>query len=1382
MKATRHLGWAALGLGLAVVPAAWTATFSDNFNTPRDYLAQGLPGTLWEGLYTGAGQIPNATLGGSGPGSTVAMTNKVDTGQLVVTSVATDWEFQDADGVFLYKLVYGDFDAEVLIGTPYDPTAFNTAGLMARLPSDGGPAENYVSWTRFDQFGIANYFRNEVNGDTSGAVRRPIFEVNNNYWLRLQRVGNTFYAYERATADQEWILRDQQDRPDMDGLPVQVGLIHATFSANTLTAAFSNFRLTGPNVQAGTEAPPASGLSITTDAGPGALRIQWTPGAGSSGSLVVIREGGPLMAQPSDFTEYTANAQFGAGSQIGFRNYVVYAGSGNSVVVTGLSGAHQYHVAVYSYVGSGASINYTLAGAPTASARPPATLQSITLQLPERIQTNGFAQAVVIGHFDDGSTANLTAQATFQSSDPSVFAVNAAGLVTGVGAVEGAVATITATHQQFSASRQVTAVGPPPATLLHRYSFNTDASDSVGNAHGTLMNGATVADGELVLPNPVPPAATTPSSNPGGAYVALPPDLTTNLTAITWEAWVTDDGSATWARVFDFGSSTTRYMFLAVPGVNLTQTRFAYNAGGGEGTHQLTWTTGGGGRPQVGQKTHLVVTTDAETRRGVLYVNGIPVAVSATGFTNSPLTVGSTTNNWLGRSQFGGDPYWGGRVDEFRIWSNALTALRVAINAAAGPDRLVDDPGALQSIALLLPQPEMEVGAVQSAGVMANFANVSNVNVTAAGATFSSSDTNVLTVTAAGVVTAVAAGTADITASFGGQTTSRTVTVVPPPAPVLVHRYSFTSDARDSVGNAHGVNPEGGMVFNGTAVFDGVQTLELPPGIVSNYNSLTIEAWFYASNYHALGGPLYLYSFGERLPNGSAANFVRLALRDADVAAPVTQISLNGPAVNSGALIGGRTLSGGWNALLSGYKHVVAVYDGARQQMALYLDGELVQTVSAAAPLWAVSSPLAYLGKSLATTEPLVFQGALDEFRIYKGVLSLAQIRTSRAAGPDNPQLDPGAFSTLRLEVPGVMIQGTRRRPAVSGDAANAANIDLTGVAALQSSAPGVLQVLADGRIQAVAPGIATLTASYGGASTSRQVVVVPKQTALMHRYSFNGDLRDLVGGADARPHGNVTIVENRMVQLTGERNTYVELPRYLVDGYATITLEAWAQFLPSGNWTRLFDFGVYSAAARPGGVDYIFFAPRTGGASYRIAINPPGAEVGVTASTGAPQGDLNDGVMRHIVCVFQTDAALGERYLALYLDGAQVVRQTITADLSAIQNAWNFIGRSLFSADAYLLAQIDEFRIYHGALTPEQIAAHTAAGPDGSPTVSPLAAPLVITAARQGDNLVLTWTDAQAVLQSAPGVTGPYTDVSGASSPYTVPLTGSQQYFRLRK
>jgi hypothetical protein len=41
------------------------------------------------------------------------------------------------------------------------------------------------------------------------------------------------------------------------------------------------------------------------------------------------------------------------------------------------------------------------------------------------------------------------------------------------------------------------------------------------------------------------------------------------------------------------------------------------------------------------------------------------------------------------------------------------------------------------------------------------------------------------------------------------------------------------------------------------------------------------------------------------------------------------------------------------------------------------------------------------------------------------------------------------------------------------------------------------------------------------------------------------------------------------------------------------------------------------------------------------------------------------------------------------------------------------FIGRSLYAADAYLNASIDEFRIYDSALSAEQVKKDYSAGPD---------------------------------------------------------------------
>ena len=45
---------------------------------------------------------------------------------------------------------------------------------------------------------------------------------------------------------------------------------------------------------------------------------------------------------------------------------------------------------------------------------------------------------------------------------------------------------------------------------------------------------------------------------------------------------------------------------------------------------------------------------------------------------------------------------------------------------------------------------------------------------------------------------------------------------------------------------------------------------------------------------------------------------------------------------------------------------------------------------------------------------------------------------------------------------------------------------------------------------------------------------------------------------------------------------------------------------------------------------------------------------------------------------------------------------------------------------------------------------------------------------------LILTWP-APYILQFSPNVVGPYTDVNGATSPYTNTFTGPEGYFRLR-
>jgi len=85
-------------------------------------------------------------------------------------------------------------------------------------------------------------------------------------------------------------------------------------------------------------------------------------------------------------------------------------------------------------------------------------------------------------------------------------------------------------------------------------------------------------------------------------------------------------------------------------------------------------------------------------------------------------------------------------------------------------------------------------------------------------------------------------------------------------------------------------------------------------------------------------------------------------------------------------------------------------------------------------------------------------------------------------------------------------------------------------------------------------------------------------------------------------------------------------------------------------------------------------------------------------------------GIDPHVVCVVDPATGFG----GIYTNG--VLEKAVTNSwpaLGSVSTAWSFLGRSLWSADAWLNGTIDEFRIYDGRMTPEEIAADNAAGPD---------------------------------------------------------------------
>ena len=213
-------------------------------------------------------------------------------------------------------------------------------------------------------------------------------------------------------------------------------------------------------------------------------------------------------------------------------------------------------------------------------------------------------------------------------------------------------------------------VSATPAEMFGWWKFDatsgTTAADSgSGGNPGTLQSGATWVVGAI--------SNAVHLNGTANGYVSLPMGLVSALNDFTISTWVKVDANATWARVFDFGSGTGSYMFLA-PASGGTSVRYAIT------TRQRRRAAVEPRRQSFdGRWHHLAVTLSGST--GVLYVDGVPADTNLN-MTLKPSSLGSTTQNYIGKSQWP-DPNLTGSVDDFRIYSRALNATEVA--ALANP-------------------------------------------------------------------------------------------------------------------------------------------------------------------------------------------------------------------------------------------------------------------------------------------------------------------------------------------------------------------------------------------------------------------------------------------------------------------------------------------------------------------------------------------------------------------------------------------------------------------------------------------------------------------------------------------------------------------------
>lgn len=170
----------------------------------------------------------------------------------------------------------------------------------------------------------------------------------------------------------------------------------------------------------------------------------------------------------------------------------------------------------------------------------------------------------------------------------------------------------------------------------------------------------------------------------------------------------------------------------------------------------------------------------------------------------------------------------------------------------------------------------------------------------------------------------------------------------------------------------------------------------------------------------------------------------------------------------------------------------------------------------------------------------------------------------------------------------------------------------------------------------------------------------------------------------------------NRVLELDGN-GSYVELPPDIFRDLNAATVEAWVKWDRFQNYSRVFEFGASWQSMS-------LFNQGTS-ADLRFNLYPKRAKDDPSQLFNArANGILQSNQWVHLAAVS------GPGGMKLYLNGEVVAMHTNEACLAAIKPAQvNLIGRGLSqnASDRDFRGQIDEFRVWNGRRTPEQIRAN---------------------------------------------------------------------------
>ncbi|HET6818277.1 MAG TPA: Ig-like domain-containing protein [Mycobacteriales bacterium] len=768
---------------------------------------------------------------------------------------------------------------------------------------------------------------------------------------------------------------------------------------------------------------------------------------------------------------------------------------------------------------------------------------SVTLSPTNPSVTAGGTQAfVATAHYDDGSTTDVTSQATWSSSDPTVATVTAG---TATGKAQGA-ATITATYHGVQGGTTLTVAAPTltsfavtpstanvakgattklTATGTYSDGSTKDLSDSAAwatdtssvatvDTHGVVTGvsqggpatisatfGAFMASSAVTVTAAVVTAVTVA---PGTNSVPLGDSAPFTASATWSDGSVTDvTSSASW-------SSSNTAVATVTGGAASTKsvggTTISATAGGKTGTASLTVTA-------------AVLRTVTVTPSTVTVAKGQQTQLHATGtFSDGSTQDLTSAATWTSGST------GTATVDALGLVTGVAQGGPVTITAtsggSSGSSAVTVGPAVVTAVTISPSSPTVAKGDTRQLTATATWSDGTTKDVTGL-ATWTSATPSVATIDASGLATSVAQGTSVIGASYSGSSDSttltvtaaalRSVTVSPNTATIAKgDTQTFTVTGHYSDGSSGpvttGITWSAGPASTATITTAGVAT---GAGVGDASITATVSGYAGTATLTVTAPVLRSVAVAPNpldLPKGNSAQ-----LSVTGTFSDGTTQDVTSSASWSSADTGVATVSGGLvQAVAQGGTTVTATVSGYSGQSSVNVGPAVVTGLAVTAspsslPLGDHSQMTAVATYSDGTTQDVTAVATWASDADTVATVSSAGVVTTKSVGTAGITATYQSIShSATVTVTAAVLRSVAVTPAsptvpvgltqqltATGTYSDGSQMDVTGSASWASGTPTVATVDAHGVVTGVSQGTSSVTATVAGVSSPAVTVTV---------------------------------------------------------------------------------------------------------------------------------------------------------------------------------------------------------------------------------------------------------------------------------------------------